>query len=123
MPKPATVAIGNEELTETRVYRRKTARGSLLVFLYPGTYRVRVEKPGFVSTPEYSIDISKGVREVLTADLVPQPQLATLSLRGATPGAEVRIDGERVGEVSPDGGRRQAEYLCLPWSAAPNIPG
>ncbi len=86
-----------------RPYRRKTARGSLLVFLYPGTYRVRVEKPGFVSTPEYSIDISKGVREVLTADLVPQPQLATLSLRGATPGAEVRIDGERVGEVSSGG--------------------
>ncbi len=86
-----------------RAYRRKTARGSLLVFLYPGTYRVRVEKPGFVSTPEYSVKITKGAREAITADLVAQPQLATLSLRGATPGAEVRIDGERVGEVSPDG--------------------
>ena len=62
-----------------------------------------MEKPGFVSTPECSIDIRKSLREVLTADLVPQPQLATLSLRGAPPGAEVRIDGERVGEVSPDG--------------------
>ena len=86
-----------------RPYRRKTARGSLLVFLYPGTYRVRVEKPGFVSTPEYSVKITKGAREAITDDLVAQPRLATLSLRGAPPGAEVRIDGERIGEVSSDG--------------------
>jgi hypothetical protein len=86
-----------------RPYRRKTTRGALLVFLYPGTYRVRVEKPGFVSTPEYSVDITKGTREVLAADLAPQPQLATLTLTDAIPGSQVRIDGELVGEVSSSG--------------------
>lgn len=86
-----------------RAYRRKTTRGALLVFLYPGTYRIRVEKPGFVTTPEYSVDITKGTREVVTADLSPQPQLSTLTLTDATPGAQVRIDGELVGEVSSSG--------------------
>lgn len=86
-----------------REYRRKTARGALLVFLYPGSYRVRVEKPGFVPSPEYTVEVVKGTREVVQAELKPQARLATLVLRDATPGAEIRIDSELVGEVPANG--------------------
>ena len=84
-------------------YRRKTSQGSLLVFLYPGSYRVRVEKPGFIASTEYTADVRKGARAQVAAELRPQPQLATLSIQGAPSGAQVRIDGELVGETSGAG--------------------
>lgn len=84
-------------------YRRKTSQGSLLVFLYPGSYRVRVEKPGFIPSTEYTADVRKGARAQVAAELRPQPQLATLSIQGAPSGAQVRIDGELVGETSGAG--------------------
>jgi hypothetical protein len=86
-----------------KAYRRKTSQGSLLVFLYPGSYRVRVEKPGFVSSAEYTADVRKGARAQVDAELKPQPELATLSIQGAPSGAQVRIDGETVGETSGAG--------------------
>lgn len=86
-----------------KAYRRKTSQGSLLVFLYPGSYRVRVEKPGFIASAEYTADVRKGARAQVDAELQPQPQLATLSIQGAPSGAQVRIDGEVLGETSGAG--------------------
>ncbi|MDA0206351.1 MAG: PEGA domain-containing protein [Acidobacteria bacterium] len=86
-----------------KAYRRKTSQGSLLVFLYPGSYRVRVEKPGFIASAEYTADVRKGARAQVDAQLKPQPQLATLSIQGAPSGAQVRIDGEVLGETSAAG--------------------
>lgn len=85
-------------------YRRKTSQGSLLVYLYPGSYRVRVEKPGFIPSAEYTAEVRKGAREQVDAALRPEPQLATLRILGAPSGAQVRIDGETVGEISGAGG-------------------
>lgn len=84
-------------------YRRKTSQGSLLVFLFPGSYRVRVEKPGFLASAEYTAEVRKGARAQVEAELKPQAQLATLTIEGAPTGAEVRIDGELVGETSGAG--------------------
>lgn len=84
-------------------YRRKTSQGSLLVFLYPGSYRVRVEKPGFIASSEYTAEVRKGARAQVDAELKPQPQLATLKILGAPGGAQVRIDGETLGETSGAG--------------------
>lgn len=84
-------------------YRRKTSQGSLLVFVYPGSYRVRVEKPGFITSTEYTAEVRKGARAQIEADLKPEPKLATLKILGAPVGAQVRIDGETVGETSGAG--------------------
>ena len=48
-----------------RPYRRKTARGRLLVYLRPGSYKIGAAKPGFLSSGEQAVRIAKGRRTTL----------------------------------------------------------
>jgi eukaryotic-like serine/threonine-protein kinase len=71
--------------------------------LDPKDYVVRVSKSGFQDSTEQKIRIRKGEQAKLTFDLQPVPHLASLSIRGGTPGATVLIDQSPVGTIQPDG--------------------
>lgn len=89
-----------------RAYRRKTSRGGLLIYLAPRPYKVRVEKEGFRSPPEQTAEIVKGRRASLDMRLEPEPQTATLYVRGGRAGARVSVDGKVVGTLNGDGDLR-----------------
>ena len=86
-----------------RAYRRKTSRGSLLVYLAPRPYKVRVEKEGFRSPPEQTAEVVKGRRASLDMPLKAEPQTAVLHVRGGPAGAQVSVDGKVVGTLNGDG--------------------
>jgi serine/threonine-protein kinase len=71
--------------------------------LDPKEYVVRVSKNGFQDSAERKIRIRKGEQAKLAFDLQPVPHLASLSIRGGTPGATVLIDQSPAGTIQPDG--------------------
>jgi serine/threonine protein kinase len=71
--------------------------------LEPKEYSVRVSKPGFQDTAEQKVHIRKGEQAKLIFDLPSLPHLASLSIRGGTPGATVLVDQSPVGTIQPDG--------------------
>ncbi|MGC2328455.1 MAG: protein kinase [Candidatus Sulfotelmatobacter sp.] len=71
--------------------------------LEPKDYAVRVSKSGFLDSAEQKIRIRKGEQAKLIFDLQPLPHLASLSIRGGTPGATVLIDQSPVGTIQGDG--------------------
>ncbi len=83
-------------------YRRRTLRGQLRIQTI-GRVTVRVAKPGFQDVPPQSVEVAKGAEVRLRFELKPQPQYASLEIRGGTPGAEVLLDQRAVGAVGPDG--------------------
>ena len=84
-------------------YRRETRRGRLLIYLYPKTYSVRVEKDGFRPSKEQTVEVRKGERVALDFKLEPLPTTATLRIRNSVPGAQVLLDEKGVGVIGPDG--------------------
>jgi serine/threonine-protein kinase len=81
-----------------------SANGQLRVSnLEPKDYVVRVSKNGFQDVVEQKIRIRKGEQSKLTFDLQPLPHLASLSIKGGTPGATVLLDQSPVGTIQPDG--------------------
>ncbi len=80
-------------------YRRKTARGRRLIYLYPNKIEVRVEKEGFRSPPPQMAEIRKGEEVRLEFEMTPLPRTSTLRLTNAVPGTEVFIDGQSRGVV------------------------
>jgi hypothetical protein len=80
-------------------YRRKTQRGRLLVYLVPKAYTVRVEKEGFESSAEQKVEVLRGEEVSLNFSLVPMPETAVLTVRNTQPGAEVMVDGARLGVI------------------------
>ena len=91
----ATVYLNGEK------YRRTTSNGRLLVYLTPKQYTVRVEKEGFATPPEQVATLKLGEEAKLEFKLL--PARASLSVRNSVPGAEVWLDGARLGAVRPDG--------------------
>jgi serine/threonine protein kinase len=71
--------------------------------LEPKDYLVTVSKAGFQELPPQKIRVRKGEQNKLSFSLQPIPHLASLSIQGGTPGAEVLIDQAPVGSVQPDG--------------------
>jgi hypothetical protein len=71
--------------------------------LEPKEYDVRVFKSGFQELPNQKVKISKGAQTKLTFALQAQPNFATLSVQGGTPGSAVFVDQTQVGAVQPDG--------------------
>ncbi len=62
---------------------------------------IQVEKAGFKSDPEkQSVTILKGESVRVKFDLKPS---AILAIRGSIPGADVSLDGRKVGQVAADG--------------------
>ncbi|MDA1312841.1 MAG: PEGA domain-containing protein [Acidobacteria bacterium] len=84
-------------------YRRVTRRGRLLIYLYPKTYSVRVEKEGFRPSGEQTVAVRKGEQVALNFTLEPLPTTATLRIRDGAPGTQVLLDGNGSGVLGPDG--------------------
>jgi tetratricopeptide (TPR) repeat protein len=80
-------------------YRRKTARGRRLIYLFPNKFEVRVEKDGFQSLPPQIAEIRKGEEVQLEFTMAPLPRVASLRISNAVPGTEVWVDGESRGVV------------------------
>jgi serine/threonine protein kinase len=71
--------------------------------LEPKDYVVTVSKAGFQDPPQQKARVRKGEQNKLSFSLQPIPHLASLSIQGGTPGAQVLIDQAPVGVVQPDG--------------------
>jgi Flp pilus assembly protein TadD len=84
--------------------RQLTQSGQLrLPNLEPKDYVVKVTKPGFQDPPQQEIRIREGEQARLIFNLQPQPRLASLMIRGGTPGTLVLIDQDPVGTIQADG--------------------
>jgi hypothetical protein len=83
-------------------YPRKTQRGQLRIPTL-GDVNVRVTKDGFELTAPQTADIKKGSEVRLEFKMQPQPQVAMLQIREATPGAEVLLDQKSLGVIGDDG--------------------
>jgi tetratricopeptide (TPR) repeat protein len=93
-------------LLNGKLQRQLTQGGQLRVpNLEPNDYVVQVSKSGFQDTPQQKIHIRKGEQTTLVFNLQPQPQpqLASLSIQGGTPGTTVLVDQTAVGTIQPDG--------------------
>ena len=87
-----------------KAYPRKTRRGQLWVpNLAPKEYKVKVVKQGFQDAPEQTASINKGAETRLVFKLSANPQIAVLHITGGTPGAQVLIDNQSVGQIGADG--------------------
>ena len=89
-------------LLNGKEYPRKTQRGQLRISTL-GTVNVRVAKEGFEVTPPQTAEVKKGSEVRLEFKMQPVPQVATLQIREATPGAEVLLDQKSLGVVGDDG--------------------
>jgi hypothetical protein len=107
---PATTTVRVESSVndaDVTVQGRKPRRihgAATTLLLAPGTYTVRVSKDGY-STETRTVELKKGAAVTLPVfDLKPVVQAASLEIEGGIPGAEVWIDGQDAGTLSPDGG-------------------
>jgi hypothetical protein len=74
------------------------------LLLAAGTYMVCVSKDGYTAETR-TLQLKKGETLKLPVfDLKPVVQPASLDIESGTPGAEVSIDGQDAGTISPDGG-------------------
>jgi serine/threonine protein kinase len=97
-------------LDKARVYlngqlQNATTQGGQLRIpnLEPKDYVVSVSKAGFQDPPPQKVRVRKGEQNKLSFNLQPIPHLASLSIQGGTPGAQVFLDQSQVGLVQPDG--------------------
>jgi serine/threonine-protein kinase len=102
------LVIAGEEgatvLLNGRKYPRTTRHGQLVIAnLAPKRYTVTVVKDGFQTVPEQEVDVLKGQVEKLVFALQPVPTVASLVIAGATPLAQVLLDGKSLGTVQEDG--------------------
>jgi serine/threonine-protein kinase len=81
-------------------YRRTTKNGRLVLYLAPKQYAIRVEKEGFATPVEQSVNLKNGEETKVEFKLL--PARAALSIRNAAPGTEVWLDGNRIGTVRLD---------------------
>ena len=101
------VVVTNEDnatvFLDGQKYPSPTRRGQLRITRPPRRYRVKVAKEGFLEEPEREVEVRKGEEVKVAFQLRPAPKLAALSIRGATPGAEVLLDQVALGTVGSDG--------------------
>ncbi len=81
-------------------YRRKTTSRPLIIYEAPKQYTIRLQKDGF-APQEQTVDLKTGDEAKLTFKL--SPAKAMLAIRHAPAGAEVFVDGNRVGAAAGDG--------------------
>jgi len=87
-------------------YARTTQEGALRIDgIQAGSYRVRVEKPGF-QTVSLPVEVKAQSETPLLFKLQKQSKalaLGSVSIRGAPPGATVSLDGRELGVASETG--------------------
>jgi len=91
----ATVFLNGDKFSQP------TKNGRLLLYLPPKSYAIRVQKDGFASPPDQTVDLRNGEESQIQFKLLPAK--ATLAVHRGMAGAEVLLDGNRVGVVTPDG--------------------
>jgi hypothetical protein len=99
------VSTGEDDVhvfVNNKEWRRKTQKGQVRIQTI-GNVTVRVAKDGFQQEPPQTAEVKKGAETRLEFKLKALPQLSTLQIQGATPGAQVFIDQSSVGTVGPDG--------------------
>ncbi|MBL8175880.1 MAG: carboxypeptidase regulatory-like domain-containing protein, partial [Bryobacterales bacterium] len=64
-------------------------------------YAIRVEKPGYQIVTPQTITVPKGGQQQVNFKLIPAE--ATLAMRGAPPGAAIKIDSRPAGTAANDG--------------------
>src|SRR5205814_3027547 len=94
---------GVKVFLNNRLYARTTEHRMLRLSLDVSEYSIRVEKEGFQPTPAtQAVTLKKGEEKPLTFTLTRMP--AYLQIEGAEPGAQVKMDNLRLGEILPGGG-------------------
>jgi serine/threonine-protein kinase len=80
--------------------------GKRVVALAPGTYRVKVAQTGYQDAPEQEVRIAVEDTHLkpLVFTLAAIPQTAKFSIAGGPAGADVLVDGKRIGNVAAGGG-------------------
>jgi hypothetical protein len=99
------VSTGEDDVrvfVNDKEFRRTTKRGQVRIPAI-GNVNVRVAKAGFQDSPAQAAEVKKGAEVRLEFKMTALPQVSTLQIHGATPGAEVLIDLTSVGTVGPDG--------------------
>jgi serine/threonine protein kinase len=85
-------------------YRRQTQRGQLRIpNLDVKDYDVSVAKDGFQDSPDQHASVRKGEEAKLEFKLQPVPRVASLAIQGGTPGSDVLLDQNPIGQVQDDG--------------------
>ena len=87
-----------------RLYRRVTQNGSVRIPVDVGEYSIRVEKDGFQKSAAQTVAVKKGDEARVVTALRPVPPV--MEIVAALAGAQVKIDGNVVGEVAANGGLR-----------------
>jgi serine/threonine-protein kinase len=82
-------------------YKRDTARGRLVVYLFPKKYTVTVQKDGFAPTAQQTVDIKRGEETKVSFTLTPAKGI--LAIHHAPPGTDVLVDNISRGTTHPDG--------------------
>lgn len=99
------VSTGEDDVhvfVNNREWRRRTQKGQVRIQTI-GTVSVRVAKDGFQQEAPQTAEVKKGSEVRLEFKLTRMPEVATLQIQGATPGAEVLVDQSEVGTVGADG--------------------
>jgi hypothetical protein len=87
-----------------RKYPRTTKHGHLVIAnLEPNRYTVSVVKDGFQNAPPQEVNVQKGQTAKSVFTLQPAPAVASLVIAGATPLAQVLLDGKPLGAIQQDG--------------------
>jgi serine/threonine-protein kinase len=95
---------GATVLLNGKKYPRTTKHGQLVIAnLAPKQYTVSVVKEGFQAAPAQDVNVQKGQVTKLVFALQPAPTVASLVIAGATPLAEVMLDGKALGKIQQDG--------------------
>ncbi len=96
----ATVFLNGRAIPGAKTQRR----GSLRIPALPvREYAVKVAKEGFQEVQPQKIQIRKGEETLVEFKMAAIPKVAGIRLKGATPGAQVLIDGNSLGVVYSDG--------------------
>jgi len=96
-------------IVDGRPRTRPLRDGRTVLALEPGRHSIRLSKEDYEDAPEQTVEIGKGDSQRLAFELKPVARTSALSIEGATPGADVLLDGTRIGKTDPDGAFSQAD--------------
>jgi hypothetical protein len=82
-------------------YKRDTARGRLVLSLFPKKYTVTVQKDGFAPAVEQTVEVKRGVETKVSFTLTPAKGI--LAIHHAPPGTDVAVDSISRGTAHGDG--------------------
>ena len=94
---------GAEVLIDGKKSGQSTSGGVLRLRLDPGSYRVEVEKNGYLPVRPEQVRIRKNEETTATFNLTASPIMAVITIKGAMPNVQVLADGHHLGLTASDG--------------------